>query len=180
MLKKYFHLSTIILTLSITSCQSSLPPGNPPDGPIVTIENNNNAILNESTAVEKMVTALATSDPIINAYPIAHIIQGRSNAQIEYSAQASALSSKVLRELIATGVANCGTGNSSDPELELTSSFVKLQTMENGNIVFKWIIDITRKGMSDKLYSYGLKIEIVPINTSVSNIKPEEITPVYK
>ena len=179
MFKSAYNLILSLCLLAAAGCQS-LPPGNPPEGPIVSIDNENDAINNEKKAIEIMVTALATSEPITNASPIAHVMMDKVNIQMEYLSQGSSLTSSVYRELIATGVADGFAEENSSASFMLNSSFIKLKTMENGDILFKWNMSLKKENSSDNLFSYSLKVQVKPIEQSTTHIDKEEIIPFYK
>lgn len=177
MIGRYFYLVLALLFIFCAGCES-LPPGEAPLGPIVKTSDDSNAVLDETSAVEEMVTAIASSELLITSNTQPNVFLGKTNVQSEYSAAATTLSSRVYRELIGTGIIDCTTNKSSD--FVLTSTFVKLQTKDNGDIIFKWSMGLIQAGSSSQIFNYSLKVSIKPLESSVRQIKPEEITPVYK
>ncbi|MEI6056515.1 MAG: hypothetical protein WCR55_10710 [Lentisphaerota bacterium] len=177
MLKFYFLLALSISFVLLSGCES-LPPGDAPEGPIIEVQGNNDTILEESAAIEKMTTAIASSEPLITSNTPLNVILSKTNVQSDYSANATAISARVFRELINTGIIDCTT--SKNPDFILTSTFVKLQKTDDGEIIFKWIMGLTNEGSSNSVFSYSLKVKVKLIASSAHMIKAEEITPTYK
>lgn len=177
MLKLYFLLVISLSFVLLSGCQS-LPPGEPPEGPIITIQDNSDVILDENAAIEKMTTALASSEPLITSATQLNVILAKTNVQSEYSNNATAISARVLGELINTGIIDCDTGKK--PDFILTSTLVKLQTMQSGDVIFKWIMGLTNEGSLAPVFSYSLKVKITPNAPSVHLIEATEIVPTYK
>lgn len=177
MLKFYFLLVFSISLVLISGCES-LPPGDAPEGPIIEVHGNNDTILDENAAIEKMTTAIASSEPLITSNTPLNVILSKTNVQSDYSANATAISARVFRELINTGIIDYTT--SKNPDFILTSTFVKLKKTDDGEIIFKWIMGLTNEGSSNSVFSYSLKVKVTPIAPSAHLIKAEEIIPTYK
>ncbi len=177
MLKKYSISALLISFVFLSGCES-LPPGDAPKGHIVEIHNNNDDILDENAAVEKMVTAIACSEPLITSDTQINVILAKTNAPSEYSAQTTSLSAKVFGKLVSTGIVNFSTNDT--PDFFLTSTFVKQHTVNDGEIIFRWIMGLTKEGSSQSVFSYTLKVKVKLNTSSINLIKSEEITPTYK
>lgn len=177
MLKIYF-LSVISVCFVFLSGCESLPPGDAPEGPIVKVQDDNNTVLDENAAIEKMITAIASSEPLITSSTPLNVMLSKTNVQSDYSANATAISARVFRELINTGIIDYTTNK--NPDFILTSTFVKLQKADDGEITFKWIMGLVNEGSSNSAFSYSLKVKIKLSAPSAHLIKAEEITPTYK
>lgn len=174
---KTLSLILILTLIAVSGCQS-LPPGDAPEGPIVKVQDDNNAVLDENAAIEKMATAIASSEPLITSSTPLNVMLSRTNVQSDYSANATAISARVFRELINTGIIDYTTNK--NPDFVLTSTFVKLHKTDDGEITFKWIMGLVNEGSSNSAFSYSLKVKIRLSDPSAHLIKAEEITPTYK
>lgn len=178
MLKVYFLLAASIISFVLLPGCESLPPGEAPEGPIVQIQSNNDTVLDENSAIEKMVTAIASSEPLITSNTPLNVILAKTNVQGDYSTTTTAISGRVFRELINTGIIDYTTRK--NPDFILTSTFIKLQKTDDGEIIFKWIMGLANQGASSSIFSYSLKVKIKLNSQNSHLIKPEEIIPTYK
>lgn len=153
----------IILSIAVllfSACES-LPEGNPPEGPIVTIENAENQPMSLKTATDQMITALATSAELTKKKDkvLPNIIPGSAIIPENYKTQLAMSSINVYSELLIMRVLDTDLAKPAD--YTLSSSFVKLVKTPpefNGRTIFKWEMSLTKIGASKPDWTYCLKV----------------------
>lgn len=150
-----------IATLFFSGCES-LPEGEPPKGPIVTIENNADQPIPLKAAINQMITALATSAELSSAEndkSLPNIIPGPTSIPEQYSAQLATSSINVFSELLTMGILDANPAKPTD--YILSSTFVKLikHPLEfKDKSVFKWEMALTKPGILKPVWTYSLTI----------------------
>ena len=157
---RIIRVALIIATL-LFSCCESLPEGEPPVGPIVTIENTANQPISLKAAINQMVTALATSEELtVGKYKaLPNIIPGPATIPEKYSTQLAVPSINVYSELLTMGMLNADPAKPAD--YILSSTFVKLLKTPpelKSKSVFKWEMSLTKTGTSKPSWTYSLKV----------------------
>ena len=154
-----------IITLSIVAllfsgCES-LPEGEPPEGPIVIIENSADRPMPLKDAINQMITALATSTELTvgkdKALP--NIIPGPTSMPEKYRAQLAMSSINVYSELLTMGILDADPAKPAD--YILSSNFVKTAKIPpelKDKAVFKWEMSLIKTGASKPDWTYSLKI----------------------
>ena len=159
----YKASSVIVLSvavLSFSGCES-LPEGEPPQGPIVTIENSVDRPMSLETATNQIITALATSAELTmeknSALP--NVIPGPLTTPEDHKAQLAMLPISVYSELLTMGVIDIDPTKPAN--YILSSNFIKLIKPPDelkGKPAFKWEISLTKSGASKPTWSYFLKV----------------------
>ena len=149
-----------IATLLFLGCES-LPEGEPPEGPIVTIENTSSQPMPLKAATDQMITALATSAELTvkKDKGLPNIIPGPTIIPENYKAQLAMSSINVYSELLTMRVLD--TDPTKPEDYTLSSSFVKLVKTPpelKGKAVFKWEMTLTKNGESKPGWTYSLKV----------------------
>jgi len=149
-----------IAVLLLSSCES-LPEGEPPEGPIVTIENRADQLMPLKAAINHMITALATSTELTagkdKALP--NIIPEPAVIPEKYRTQLTMLSINVYSELLTMGILD--TDPTKPADYILSSTFVKLVKPSSGvkgKTAFRWEMSLIKPGASKPSWTYFLKI----------------------
>jgi uncharacterized membrane protein len=149
-----------IAVLLLSGCES-LPEGEPPEGPIVTIENTADQPMPLKAAINQMITALATSAELTaeKDEALLNIIPGPTTIPEKYSAQLAMSSINVYSELLTMGILDTNPAKPAD--YILSSTFVKLVKTPpkfKGKSIFKWEMFLTKMGESKPAWTYSLKV----------------------
>ena len=123
------YFFTAVAVLFLTGCES-IPPGNPPEGPIVSITTTTDHPLTPDEAINNMTTALATCPELYTNQniPTIHLcpIKG-SEAEKEYELQLNYLTACLYRNLIGMNIIKLPTfSDKSRPDFLLASKYSKI------------------------------------------------------
>jgi hypothetical protein len=141
---------TVIAIFLLTSCES-IPPGIPPEGPIVSITPTNNCPLSSKDAINNMTTAIATCSqlylnqdiPVVSLYPIEI-----SDNEKEYGPQLSHLTARLYRNLIEMNIIKPPSIYSKNSiNFLIASSYSRIfsdtfDEEENQPLVFNWKVKL--------------------------------------
>jgi hypothetical protein len=172
--KTYFFLFYIGVIFLLAGCES-IPPGNPPEGAIVSIATTSNHPLPPKDAINNMITAIGTCPllyseqdiPSISLYPITI-----SDSEKEYESQLNPLTVRLYRNLIEMDMITVSTGfNAKNIDFFLASTFSKIFTDTNEEennqpLLFKWEVKLlSPEKTSISLWKQSIEVKLDRNNT---------------
>ena len=132
--KPHSVLISVGIIFLLTGCES-LPPGNPPEGPIVSISITNNQPLSPKDAINSMTTAIATCPqlysgeniPSISLYPVKI-----SDSDKKYELQLNHLTARLYRNLTEMNMIKLPTTfNTKNSDFLFSSTFFSIYNDDN-------------------------------------------------
>ena len=183
MYSKKVGICLILLMTFLTGCES-IPPGEPPNGAIVSVKPTDEVSLSPEVAINNMTTALATCSELYAGGDLPVVFL--QPAQVfgddkEYRMQLGHLTARLYRTLLEMEIIkfpNFSAGG-RDVNFLLASTFLKKFTYsmddeEDQPLIFKWEVKLlTAEGVPKTVWKHKVKVEVKRIDNSIKEVEQD-------